>query len=132
MASGTTLQWAHLQAVTYTGAMGDFSFRGAARTLFAALIGVLLNLLADAAAAGGEGSEVVENFRYTSWQVHYDLKVDAEGRTHAEVAEILDAQFPEFDQDRGIIRSRPLRYQGAPAAPEDISVTDGEIGRAHV
>jgi len=125
MASGTTLQWAHLQAVTYTGAMGDFSFRGAARTLFAALIGVLLNLVVATAAAADEGSEDVENFRYTSWQVHYDLKVDAEGRTQAEVAEILDAQFPEFDQNRGIIRSLPLRYQGAPAAPEDISVTDG-------
>lgn len=66
----------------------------------------------------------LDDFSYTSWDVSYDLRLDAQGRAHAQVSEELVAQFPQVDQNRGIIRSLPLRYQGAPAAPEDITVTD--------
>src|SRR5699024_4807880 len=68
--------------------------------------------------------EDVENFSYRSWDVSYDLRLDAQGRAHAQVSEELVAQFTQADQNRGIIRSLPLRYQGAAAAPEDITVTD--------
>lgn len=68
--------------------------------------------------------EDVENFSYRSWDVSYDLRLDAQGRAHAQVSEELVAQFSQADQNRGIIRSLPLRYQGAPAAPQDITVTD--------
>lgn len=66
----------------------------------------------------------VENFHYSRWELTYDISRDAQGRAKAEVTEQLHAQFPEFDQNRGIIRSLPTRYQSAPAAPEDISVTN--------
>lgn len=81
--------------------------------------------VASAGAAAAEETEETEDFSYDSWDLSYQLSLDAQGRAHAEVTEELVAQFPEHDQNRGIIRSLPDRYQGAPAAPEDISVTDG-------
>ena len=68
--------------------------------------------------------EDIEDFSYKSWDVSYDLELDPQGHAHAQVSEELVAQFPQADQNRGIIRSLPLRYQGASAAPEDITVTD--------
>ena len=102
--------------------VSSYRRRLAAILMVAAII--LLNLIWAAGASADEASEDVENFRYASWDVEYHLSLDAEGRAQAKVTEQLDVQFPEFDQNRGIIRSLPLRYQGTPAAPEDIRVTD--------
>lgn len=66
----------------------------------------------------------VDDFRYDSWQVSYRLGVDEEGRAVAEVTETLTAVFPDFDQNRGIVRALPLSYEKADAAPENISVVD--------
>lgn len=105
--------------------MAASSVTGNLSTLIAVVCGVFLSLMMATTVAADETSEDVENFRYASWQVHYDLSVTPEGRAQAAVSEELTAQFPDVDQNRGIIRSLPLRYQSAPAAPEDISVTDG-------
>lgn len=104
--------------------MRSLPVAGKLTTLIVFLGSMLLSLVAATGAAADETVEDVENFHYTSWDVHYDLSLDDSGRAQADVVEELAAQFPEFDQNRGIIRSLPLRYQGAPAAPEDISVTD--------
>lgn len=66
----------------------------------------------------------VDDFSYASWHVDYVLDVDAEGRGIARVTETLVAQFPDFDQNRGIVRALPLKYERADAAPENIGVTD--------
>lgn len=66
----------------------------------------------------------VDDFAYDSWQVDYVIDLDAEGRAVAQVTETLVPRFPETDQNRGIVRALPLRYQGAPAAPEGVSVRD--------
>ena len=66
----------------------------------------------------------VEDFSYDSWSVGYSIGVDADGRAVVHVTETLVPRFPDFDQNRGIIRALPLRYEGAPAAPEFITVTD--------
>lgn len=66
----------------------------------------------------------VENFDYAGWHLTYEIALDHDGRAHAEVTEELTARFPQEDQNRGIIRSLPLYYQAAPAAPENIAVTD--------
>ena len=96
------------------------------RTVFATLAGVLALCLGLAAPAlADEDDADVDNFHFSSWELSYDVGLDDEGRAMAEVTEELHAEFPEFDQNRGIIRSLPLRYQSAPAAPENISVTDG-------
>lgn len=108
--------------------MSHFRFVGALR---AGLLGagVIVLTLAPAGFAGADESEDVENFSFSSWDLSYDLSLDSQGRTHAEVTEELVAQFPEVDQNRGIVRALPMRYQGAPAAPEDITVTDGDGGQ---
>lgn len=105
--------------------MGVSSFRSRLSTFLVGAGIILLSLVSAPGASADDASDDVENFRYASWDVSYHLSLDAEGRAQAEVTEQLEAQFPEVDQNRGIIRSLPLRYQGAPAAPEDINVTDG-------
>lgn len=85
---------------------------------------MVLSVPVTPAALADDGFEDVENFRYDSWDVRYGLSVDDAGRAQAQVTESLHAQFPDVDQNRGIIRSLPLRYQSAPAAPENITVTD--------
>lgn len=98
--------------------------------LSALSLGAGLALLASPAALADEEHPAdVENFSYSSWELAYELTLDDAGRAHAQVTEELTAEFPTADQNRGIIRSLPLRYQGAPANPEDISVTD-ETGAA--
>ena len=66
----------------------------------------------------------VDDFSYDSWHGEYVIDVDDDGRAVATVTETLVARFPDFDQNRGIIRGLPLRYEGAPAAPENVSVTN--------
>lgn len=91
--------------------------------MLAGVLAVCLGLAAPALA--DESDPDVDNFHFSSWELSYDVSLDDEGHARAEVTEELHAEFPEFDQNRGIIRSLPLRYQSAPAAPENISVTDG-------
>ena len=77
-----------------------------------------------AAPAGAEEDSSTENFSFERWDARYDLSLDSEDRAVAEVREEIVAQFPETDQNRGIVRALPLEYEGAAAAPEDITVTD--------
>lgn len=88
--------------------------------------GALAFTLAPAGVASADETEDTENFSFSSWDLSYELSLDSQGRAHAEVTEELVAQFPDFDQNRGIVRALPLRYHGAPAAPEDITITDGD------
>ena len=84
-------------------------------TLFAALLVML-----GAAPASAD----LDDFGYDSWDVHYELSLDDDGRAVAKVTETLVARFPDFNQNKGIVRGLPLRYERAPAAPEHVSVTD--------
>lgn len=107
--------------LVYTGHMIVRTLRHLTAMLFASLL-LCLSWVAPAAAD-------VENFDYAGWHLTYEIALDDEGRAHAEVTEELTARFPQEDQNRGIIRSLPQRYQGAPAAPEAVHVTD-EYGTA--
>ncbi len=89
------------------------------------LIGVFSLGFAPGAVAD-EPEDDVENFHYASWDVSYDIGLNTEGRAIAEVTEELQAEFPQVDQNRGIVRSLPLRYQSAPAAPENITIVDAQ------
>lgn len=68
----------------------------------------------------------IDDFSYESWDVKYELSLDSEGRALARVTETLVPIFPEHDQNRGIVRALPLKYEGAPAAPRNVSIYDGE------
>ncbi len=54
----------------------------------------------------------VDDFSFKKLDVEYRLSKDTDGRAVLAVKEKFIAVFPEFNQNRGIIRSIPLNYQG--------------------
>lgn len=94
--------------------------------LFSLAAALLLGLAAPLFAAPSPAAADVDDFSYDSWHVDYEVGLDDTGRAFARVAEALTPRFPEFDQNRGIVRALPMRYRGAPAAPENISVHDAD------
>src|SRR5690606_25765970 len=68
----------------------------------------------------------VDDFSYASWESQYDVSLDADGRAQAHVTETVVAEFPEFDQNKGIIRGYPERYEGAGLSIRVLSVTDAD------
>ena len=90
------------------------------RTLGIAVAGAALlgTTIATPAAAD------TNDFSYDSWHAEYDIALDDRGRAVAEVTETLTARFPDFDQNRGIVRGLPIEYEGASSDPRDFTVTD--------
>ncbi|GAA2010732.1 DUF2207 domain-containing protein [Microbacterium ulmi] len=68
----------------------------------------------------------VDDFTFESMDVDYTLGRAQDGTSTLEVVETFVAVFPEFDQNRGMRRSIPDSYLGAPMKPEFVSITDGE------
>ena len=66
----------------------------------------------------------VSDFSYASWDVDYTLDTDANGRAITRVTETLVAEFPMFNQNRGIVRGLPIKYEGTSTNPSNFSVTD--------
>ncbi|MBK0418183.1 DUF2207 domain-containing protein [Leucobacter sp. CSA1] len=66
----------------------------------------------------------VSDFSYDRWDVDYRIGVDDAGRAVARVTETLTARFPDYDQNRGLVRGLPDDYEGASTDPRDFSVTD--------
>lgn len=98
-----------------------------APTLLRSFAAAALGGLAVAAALASTPSPAqasVDDFAYESWDAKYVLDLDAEGRAVARVTETLTPVFPDFDQNRGIVRALPLEYEDAPVPPTGITVTD--------
>lgn len=100
--------------------------RSRARLL--ALLGAFALVLAPLLAVPAAHADA-NDFSYASWDARYDLGRDASGRATLAVTETLVADFPEFDQNHGIIRGLPTWYDGAPLGLHIVSITDGS-GRA--
>lgn len=66
----------------------------------------------------------VDDFTFASFDAVFELSRDEAGRSVLDTTETLVAVFPEFDQNRGIRRAIPLRYDGHPTDIEIESVTD--------
>lgn len=66
----------------------------------------------------------VDAFTYASWDARYEVSLDDEGRSRMHVTETLVARFPDFDQNRGIVRGLPTSYEGAWTDTTVLSVTD--------
>ncbi|GAA3932394.1 DUF2207 domain-containing protein [Microbacterium soli] len=99
---------------------GSAPARGRVLAILAVVLGALIAVLAPAAASAD-----VDDFDYSSWESRYDVSLDAEGRAVAHVTETVVAEFPEFDQNKGIIRGYPQRFEGAGLDIRILSVTDG-------
>lgn len=64
------------------------------------------------------------DFTFTSFNADYYIGKDAEGRSTLAVTETLKAEFPDIDQNHGIERALPARYNGHPLSLTIQSVTD--------
>ncbi|WEK62031.1 MAG: DUF2207 domain-containing protein [Candidatus Microbacterium colombiense] len=73
---------------------------------------------------GSITADDVDAFSYASWDARYELGLDDEGRPLLHVTETLVARFPDFDQNRGIVRGLPTGYEGARIDTQVLSVTD--------
>lgn len=64
------------------------------------------------------------DFTFTSLDADYHLSKDSEGRSTASVTETLVAEFPSIDQNHGIERAIPTKYDGHSIDLSIKSVTD--------
>ena len=76
--------------------------------------------LAAAALVGKDTSD----FTFDSFDADYTLSREANGTSNLQVVETIVARFPDFDQNRGIIRAIPDDYDGVPLNTSVQSVTD--------
>ncbi len=79
---------------------------------------------ASAVAASAIAVTDVSDFSFDSFDGQYFLDVDSDGRATTRVVETLVARFPDFDQNRGIIRAIPLTDGEVRLELSMISVTD--------
>ena len=64
------------------------------------------------------------DFTFDSFDADYTLSREADGTATLQVVETIVARFPDFDQNRGIIRAIPDDYDGVPLNTSVSSVTD--------
>ena len=79
-----------------------------------------------APAARAPDAQTVDDFSFESFDADYYLTRDDDGFSRLRTVETLVADFPDYDQNRGIVRAIPQRYDGADLAPQVISVTDSD------
>lgn len=77
-----------------------------------ALAAIGFFILAIAAGIPTTASANVQNFSFKQFTGDYYLSRDTEGRAQLRVVETLVAQFPEYDQNKGIVRAIPKIYDG--------------------
>ncbi|SIR76996.1 DUF2207 domain-containing protein [Microbacterium sp. RURRCA19A] len=87
----------------------------------AALLCVLLTVLPTAPAHAD-----VDDFRFDSLDARMSLTRAADGHAELSVTETLVAEFPEEDQNRGIIRVIPDDYDGVPLQTRITAVTGAD------
>jgi uncharacterized membrane protein YgcG len=75
-------------------------------------------------APGAAANASTDDFEFTSMSVDYYLGRDAGGNAMLRTVETLDAVFPDFDQNHGIERAIPLKYDEANLELTVVSVTD--------
>lgn len=85
-----------------------------------------VSVLAGTSAAGAATRADVSDFAFTSFDGDYTLSRGADGMADLRAVETFVAEFPEFDQNKGIIRAIPDVFDGAPLQTEIISVTDAD------
>ncbi|MFT2817809.1 DUF2207 domain-containing protein [Leifsonia sp. A12D58] len=79
--------------------------------------------------AAGIVATGTDDFTFSSWHSDLVLGRDADGRSTLTTTETIVADFPDFDQNRGIRRAIPTHYDGHTTDIDIVSVTD-ETGSA--
>lgn len=68
----------------------------------------------------------VNNFTISDYKIEYTLGRDSENRSTLKTTETITAQFPDFDQNRGLERAIPKSYDGHRTDVKIESVVDGQ------
>lgn len=89
----------------------------------AVLVIASVALIATPAHAG------IDDFVIDDFHSDFYLSTDENGNAELRTVETIVAQFPDFDQNRGIERALPTWYDGHPTDLEVESVTDGNGNR---
>jgi uncharacterized membrane protein YgcG len=83
--------------------------------------------LPDPALAADSGIRSdVSDFTFSSFDGEYTLGRDDQGHSTLTAVETFVAEFPDFDQNKGIIRAIPEGYLGVDLHTEIVSVTDAD------
>ncbi len=90
------------------------------------LAGCSVEPAAGAGALGVDADVNLNDFSFESMDVDYELGRADDGTSTLRVTETFVAVFPEFDQNRGMLRRLDDSYLGVPLNPRLVSVTDGE------
>jgi len=92
-------------------------------------LGLALPLAAAPAALGAPAAGPLpadaSSFTFDSFTGDYTLGRDPDGMSTLRTVETLIAEFPESDQNHGIVRAIPTRYLGVDLDVTVLSVTDG-------
>ncbi len=91
-----------------------------------ARLALALTLAAGFALALAPSSALADtsNFTFDSFDADYTLSREADGTATLQVVETIVARFPDFDQNRGIIRAIPDNYDGVSLNTSVQTVTD--------
>lgn len=92
--------------------------------ILAALALVAGGLLIPPAANAAAPATGVDDFDFSSWDARFEVGVDDDGRATLHVTETRVAEFPDFDQNRGIVAGFADAYEDAPLDTEILSVRD--------
>lgn len=90
----------------------------------ALLLPILLIVPAAPAAASAPVPADTSDFSFASFDADYTLSRDADGLAEMRIVETLVADFPEFDQNRGILRDIPRYYGETPLYLDGFAVHD--------
>ena len=86
--------------------------------LLANLVRVFVLAVASWAAAGLAGAQDVHDFHFSGFEADFYLSKDEEDRARLRVVETITAEFPAFDQNRGLARAIPATFDGHPVSFE--------------
>jgi uncharacterized membrane protein YgcG len=91
------------------------------------LLGIVFTgaMLSSSAPASAAVRSDVSDFTFSSFDGEYTLGRDEDGHSTLRSVETFVAEFPDFDQNKGIIRAIPEGYLGVHLQTEIVSVTDG-------
>ncbi|NLA66396.1 MAG: DUF2207 domain-containing protein [Leucobacter sp.] len=98
-------------------------------TVCLALLALLVGVIAPASFTSSAAHADVNDFTIESFDATYTLSRDGEGRSSLHTVEHIVAVFPDFDQNRGLIRDLTRVYDGHDTNVQVLSVTD-ETGAA--
>ncbi|CAN5622014.1 DUF2207 domain-containing protein [soil metagenome] len=89
------------------------------KTLYSLLIVPVLFVLSLTGSVSAQG---VQDFNFSRFDAEYVISKDDEGRSTMRVTETLIAEFPDFKQNKGIVRDIPRRYGGRSLSFELLSL----------